>query len=140
MANKKQPIQTSPNIEDYLERIQDLIHRKGYARVSDIAALLNLTRPSVTNMVQRLSRMGLVRYEKYRGITLTDEGEEIALGIQVRHVILTEFLTMLNIDRRTIAKDVEGIEHHVSPLVLEKLETLVDYWRKNPAQLQEIFE
>ena len=63
--------ETSTNIEDYLERIQELISRKGYARVSDIASELNFTRPSVTNMVQRLASLGFVKYAKYRGISLT---------------------------------------------------------------------
>ncbi len=129
----------SQSTEDYLERIQELISRKGYARVSDIAAELNLTRPSVTNMVQRLSHQGFVSYEKYRGITLTEKGKEVALQIQIRHVIITEFLTMLGLDRRTIARDVEGLEHHISPETLKKLEQLVDYWRHNPKQLRDVF-
>jgi Mn-dependent transcriptional regulator len=122
--------------EDYLERIHELIETKGYARVSDIADLLAITRPTVSIMIQRLSRDGYLVYEKYRGITLTDRGAEVARRIQIRHVLLTEFLGLLGLDRTVVSRDVEGIEHHVSPETLEKLERLVDYWKKHPAQLR----
>lgn len=124
------------NAEDYLERIHELIESKGYARVSDIASLLGLTRPTVSIMVQRLSRAGYLSYEKYRGLTLTDLGEEVARRIRTRHVLLTEFLGMLDLDRAVVSRDVEGIEHHISPETLEKLERLVEHWKKHPARLR----
>lgn len=122
--------------EDYLERIHELIETKGYARVSDIADLLAITRPTVSIMIQRLSRDGYLVYEKYRGITLTERGAEVARRIQTRHVLLTEFLGLLGLDRTVVSRDVEGIEHHVSPETLEKLEQLVDYWKTHPAHLR----
>ncbi|MEM9444015.1 MAG: transcriptional regulator MntR [Verrucomicrobiota bacterium] len=134
MASQPKPITQS--IEDYLERIYELIELKGYARVSDIAEALKFSRPSVSIMVQRLDKMGLLQYEKYRGLTLTEKGLQVARRIQRRHVILTEFLGLLNIDRNTIAHDVEGIEHHISSQTLEKIETLVEYWDKHPEQLK----
>ena len=134
MASQSKPITQS--IEDYLERIYELIELKGYARVSDIAEALKFSRPSVSIMVQRLDKMGLLQYEKYRGLTLTEKGLQVARRIQRRHVILTEFLTLLDIDRNTIAHDVEGIEHHMSSQTLEKIEALVEYWGKHPEQLK----
>ena len=122
--------------EDYLERIHELIETKGYARVSDIATLLGITRPTVSIMVQRLSRDGYLAYEKYRGLTLTAKGTEVARRIQTRHVLLTEFLGLLGLDRAVVSRDVEGIEHHVSPETLEKLECLVEHWKKSPAKLR----
>jgi Mn-dependent DtxR family transcriptional regulator len=126
--------------EDYLERIHELIESKGYARVSDIAALLELTRPTVSIMVQRLSRDGYLTYEKYRGLTLTPRGAEVARRIRTRHVLLTEFLGMLGLDRTVVSRDVEGIEHHVSPETLEKLERLVEHWKEQPSRLRAALE
>ncbi len=134
MPGKSSP-KISQNIEDYLERIHELIETKGYARVSDIAESLNLSRPSVSNMVQRMSKLGFVVYEKYRGITLTRTGLEVARRIQRRHVILTEFFSLLGLDPEVVEKDVEGIEHHLSSVSLARLELIVEYWRKNPAKL-----
>ena len=134
MAAPAKPLTISA--EDYLERIYELIESKGYARVSDIAALLQLTRPTVSIMVQRLSRDGYVVYEKYRGLTLTPRGAEIARRIRTRHVLLTEFLGLLGLDRAVVQKDTEGIEHHISPETLEKLERLVEHWKRHPARLR----
>lgn len=124
------------NTEDYLERIYELIEKKGYARVSDIAEALKLTRPTVSIMVQRLSKGGFLTYERYRGLTLTERGEEVARTIRTRHVLLTEFFGLLGVDRSVVAHDVEGIEHHVSTETLEKLERLVEHWRRYPAKLK----
>src|SRR6516225_1208865 len=72
MRNKKasqSPTGTSMAVEDYLERILELINYKGYARVIDIAAALKISQASVTNMIQRLDAEGLLKYEKYRGLS-----------------------------------------------------------------------
>ena len=45
-------------VEDYLERILELIDTKGYARVADIARSLEISQASVTNMIQRLDADG----------------------------------------------------------------------------------
>ena len=82
----------SSTVEDYLERILELINSKGYARVVDIAAALQISQASVTNMVQRLDAEGLLKYEKYRGLVLTEAGEKLARGIAHRHKLLTDFL------------------------------------------------
>ncbi|HRI15919.1 MAG TPA: MarR family transcriptional regulator, partial [Verrucomicrobiota bacterium] len=65
----------SESTEDHLERIQELVEAKGYARVTDIAEALELSRSTVSNMVRRLAKRGYVNYERYRGFTLTAEGQ-----------------------------------------------------------------
>jgi Mn-dependent DtxR family transcriptional regulator len=120
--------------EDYLERIDELIDRKGYARVSDIAAELGLGRSSVTLMVQQLSRDEYVHYEKYRGITLTARGRKVARGIRARHQLLVELFEQLGLDVKRVAGDIEGIEHHVSAPTLRQLNRLVKHLRVHPLE------
>src|SRR4029079_8391035 len=79
---------SSAAVDDYLERILELINSKGYARVVDIAAALKISQASVTNMVQRLDTDGLLKYEKYRGLVLTTAGETLARNIARRHQLL----------------------------------------------------
>jgi Mn-dependent DtxR family transcriptional regulator len=124
--------------EDYLERIQELVDRKGYARVSDIAEELKLTPSTVSNMVRRLAKLDLIEFENYRGLTLTDKGRAVAQRIQARHVILAEFLEALEINPDDVRQDVEGIEHHISPSTLEAIEALTAALRKYPAVLAEV--
>jgi Mn-dependent DtxR family transcriptional regulator len=141
MRNKKasQASGTSTAVEDYLERILELINSKGYARVIDIAAALKISQASVTNMVQRLDAEGLLKYEKYRGLILTAAGKKLARRIAERHKLLTEFLKLLGVDDRVIHQDVEGMEHHISPSTLRAIAALTRQLQRRPtlrAQLQ----
>lgn len=129
---------TTAAVEDYLERISELIHRKGYARVVDIAAELKISQASVTTMVQRLDGEGLVKYEKYRGMVLTSAGEEVAARIAHRHELLTNFLTLLGLEKEVVDHDVEGMEHHVSPETFEALEKLNRFLEANPEVVAKI--
>lgn len=138
MAEQPTPPRTSSAVEDYLERISELIKTKGYARVVDIAAELKISQASVTTMVQRLDGEGLVKYEKYRGMVLTSAGEEVAARIAHRHELLTNFLTLLGLEKRVVDHDVEGMEHHVSPQTFDALEKLNRYLETHPEVLSAI--
>ena len=131
---------TTAAAEDYLERIAALIRNKGYARVVDIAAELKISQASVTTMVQRLDGEGLVKYEKYRGMVLTDAGEAVAARIAHRHELLTQLLRFFQLPEDVIFRDVEGMEHHISGETLAALERLTRHLEAHPeivAQLRE---
>ncbi len=134
----RKPPRSSVAVEDYLERILDLINTKGYARVVDIAQGLKISQASVTNMVQRLDAEGLLNYEKYRGLSLTASGEALARNITRRHRLLTDFLKLLNLDEDVIYRDVEGMEHHISPPTLRAIEMLTAHLRRQPALLAKV--
>lgn len=119
-------------MEDYLERIYELMQEKGYARVSDIAISLEVQPSSVTKMIQKLDENQYVTYEKYRGIVLTARGQRLGKRMKQRHHMLEEFLRMLGVQEETIQKDVEGIEHHVSPKTLDSLQALVLFFGQFP--------
>jgi len=123
---------TTSAVEDYLERIRELIQTKGYARVVDIAAELKISQASVTTMIQRLDAEGLVKYEKYRGMVLTSAGEAVAARIAHRHELLTAFLRQLGLPEAVIARDVEGMEHHVSTETFSAIEALSRFLDQHP--------
>jgi Mn-dependent DtxR family transcriptional regulator len=134
----KKPRRNSSAVEDYLERILELIDSKGYARVVDIAGSLKISQASVSNMVQRLDGDGLLKYEKYRGLVLTPAGETLARNIARRHQLLTDFLTLLRLDKQVIHHDVEGMEHHISPPTLRAIEALTAELKRRPALLAKL--
>jgi Mn-dependent DtxR family transcriptional regulator len=138
MSGEPQPTARSSAVEDYLERILDLINTKGYARVADIAQALKISQASVTNMVQRLDAEGLLKYEKYRGLVLTNTGETLARNIMRRHNLLSDFLRMLGVDEDVIFHDVEGMEHHISPPTLHAIEALIRQLQAEPRLLEQI--
>jgi Mn-dependent DtxR family transcriptional regulator len=121
---KKEGASTA-RMEDYLEVIYELVEHKGYATTIDISEYLNVSSPSVTYMIQRLNESGHLNYEKYRGIRLTDKGTLVAKSIRERHGLLAEFLKIIGVDEDTANKDAEGIEHHLQPKTLGKLENFI---------------
>ena len=126
------PNKPSQSAEDYLERIHELIESKGNAHVADIAQSLNVGQPSVTSMVQKLADDGYLRYEKYRSLTLTDEGRVVAEKIRNRHAVLASFFTLFDLDDDTQARDIEGIEHHLSSDTLNTLANLTAFFEEHP--------
>ena len=135
MPAKNAASRNSAAVEDYLERILQLMNSKGYARVVDIAASLKISQASVTNMVQRLDADGLLKYEKYRGLVLTPAGKTVARNITRRHELLSDFLKLLGLDEQVIYRDVEGMEHHISPSTLRAIAALTERLKRQPALL-----
>lgn len=131
---------SSTAAQDYLEQIHRLIGSKGYARVADIAAALEIAPASVTTMIQRLDMEGLVVYEKYRGVVLTADGQDIAEEVVKRHEVLARLLRSFGLDEKTIYQDVEGMEHHISKATLRVLITIVEELERNPKLLQKLRE
>lgn len=125
-------------LEDYLETIYNLVHEKGYAGTVDIAESLRVKPPTVTSMLKRLAARNYLVYEPYRGIRLTDRGTKIARSVIARHSIVFELLQMLGVEDKAAYQDTEGIEHHLQPLTISKIEGLVDFLRKDPKTLRAI--
>jgi Mn-dependent DtxR family transcriptional regulator len=128
----------TPSMEDYLERIYKLIDEKGYARVSDIAEGLEVHPSSVTKMIQKLDKDNYLVYEKYRGLILTNKGKKMGKRLVDRHQLLEQFLAMIGVSEENIYKDVEGIEHHLSKDSITCIESLVEYFRRDPQRIAEL--
>ncbi|MBL9150181.1 MAG: manganese-binding transcriptional regulator MntR [Phycisphaerae bacterium] len=105
--------------EDYCEAIADLIDETGEARVVGLTKRFGLSHVTVSRVVARLQREGLVRTAPYQPIELTPRGRRTAEDSRARHRAVLDFLLALGIDERTARLDAEGIEHHVSPATLK---------------------
>ena len=115
---------TSPKMEDYLEVIYELLKEKGYVKSKDISRILNVKASTVTIMLKTLAEKKLINYEKYGGITLTEEGVKKAEEISKKHKIIIDFLLLLGIDEKQANLEAEGIEHIISDETLRKIEKL----------------
>ena len=101
--------------EDYLEQILILLEQKGYARSTDIAGSLGVTKPSVSVAMKKLRENGYISMDKSSGlISLTDKGYPIARRVYDRHKLLTRFFVSLGVDPEIARKDACKIEHDIS--------------------------
>lgn len=126
----------TPSMEDYLERIYQLIESKGYARVSDIAETLEVHPSSVTKMVQKLDKMEYLIYERYRGLVLTSKGNKIGKRLVYRHELLEKFLHIIGVEEDKIYADVEGIEHHLSWDAIDRIGDVLQYFEADDERVQ----
>jgi Mn-dependent DtxR family transcriptional regulator len=134
---KKENELRTDRMEDYLEVIYELIQQKGYATTADISKYLNVSSPSVTKMVKKLGENRYLVYEKYRGLSLTTEGIHIAKNMQEKHSLFVEFLKIIGVDDETAHIDAEGIEHHLHPQTIRKLERFIMVLKKRDSKLIE---
>lgn len=117
--------------EDYLETIYKLAEKQDFVRISDLAKELKLSKPSVTQMIQRLGKEGFILHQSYAPLKLTAKGRRIGRKIAERHRVLEEFFTILKIPRHIREKDIHGIEHCLSPLTLSGLKKTTKFLRKH---------
>lgn len=112
--------------EDYLETIMMLQEEKGYVRSVDIAAKLNVTKPSVSFAMKRLRENGYILMDEENLITLTEQGEGIARRIYERHKVLASFLTQIGVDAQTAREDACKIEHDISQATFEAIKNQLE--------------
>lgn len=81
--------------EQYLKVIYSITEEGGVAKTSDVAKAMGVAPASTTEMMQKLSRQGYVRHERYKGTTLTPKGLKIARQVTRKHRLLERFLNDL---------------------------------------------
>jgi len=114
------------SFEDYLEAIYLLKRGEESSRVTDVAESLGVKLPSVTGAVKKLSKMGLVDYERYGRIKLTKAGEKVAKEIYKKHKIIYLFLKkILKVEKKRALREACLIEHIISRSTLRKLSKFV---------------
>ena len=116
--------------EDYLEAVYVASLDGRPARVTDIAEQIGVSKPSVVSALASLEQKGMVTHERYRGVELTDQGEEIAREVYRRHRFIAEFLRdVLGVDEKEAAQEACELEHVLSPDTVERLARMVEFYR-----------
>lgn len=120
-------------IEEYIETICVLEQRNGRAQTGMIAAHMGVKPPSITEMLRKLEKEGLIQYESYNGAVLTGSGRKMARELMQKHRIIADLLEIIGIDRELAEIDACQIEHHVSIKTLKRLEQFVEFARNDEA-------
>lgn len=110
------------SVEDYLKAIYRLSLNGQPAATSEIAQHLALAAPSVSGMIKRLSELGLLDHEPYKGVQLTPDGRRLALRMVRRHRILEAYLVaFLGYGWEVVHEEAERLEHAVSDALIERM-------------------
>ena len=105
----------SSSQEDYLKQIFLLADGNGPVATQDLARRLSVRPASVTGMLRRLAELGHVRYERYRGVRLTETGRRVALEMLRHHRLIETFLArVLGYGWDEVHDEAERLEHVIS--------------------------
>ncbi|MFN8571597.1 MAG: metal-dependent transcriptional regulator [Gemmatimonadaceae bacterium] len=109
-------------VEDYLKAIYDIGREGSAAATNDIAQRLQIAPASVSGMVRRLAEQGLVDYEKYRGVRLTDAGRRAALRTIRRHRVIEAYLVQaLGYTWDSVHEEAERLEHAATDDLIDRM-------------------
>ena len=126
MNNKKEDLTES--MENYLEVILELEKTNKVARAKDIADKLHIQRGSVTGALKILRKKGLINYQPYSFVTLSDSGKRVAKDITYRHEVIEDFLTsVLQVEPEVAAATACRMEHAIDGDTLKRLVCFIDY-------------
>ncbi len=113
----------SATVEDYVKAI--LRSARGPRRIASttgVAEALGITPGSVSAMFKRLADLQLVIHVPYHGVTLTGDGERLALRIVRRHRLLETFLVQtLGMPWDRVHLEADRLEHHLSEELEERI-------------------
>jgi DtxR family transcriptional regulator, Mn-dependent transcriptional regulator len=123
------PKRTSPAAQDYLKQMYALLTDEGVAAgvtTSALAERLGVSAASATNMLKKLSRMGLVSYEPYRGSGLTEAGRKVALEVIRHHRLLETYLAeALGVPWDEVHEEAEVLEHVLSESLEDRIAAML---------------
>ena len=112
----------SKSLEEYIKTMYILKKQSGNIRVTDIANKMNCTKPSVNKAIYNLKDNGLLNYESYGTIELTEEGENLAKKILEAYDIVYLFLKdVLNLDEESAKKEAEKIKLTITDETINKV-------------------
>jgi DtxR family Mn-dependent transcriptional regulator len=112
----------SAPVEDYLKAIYSIGKGSEPAATNEIAQRLAIAPASVTGMVRRLADQGLLAYERYRGVKLTESGRRAALRTVRRHRVIEAYLTQaLGYPWNRVHAEAERLEHAASDELVDRM-------------------
>ena len=121
LASEPEADVTAP-VEDYLKAIYDLERSGAAVATTALAAQLDVAPASVTGMVRRLARHGLLTYEPYHGVRLTAGGRLLALRTLRRHRVIEAYLAeALGYTWDEVHKEAERLEHAASDDLIDRM-------------------
>ncbi|HIP91520.1 MAG TPA: metal-dependent transcriptional regulator [Methanothermococcus okinawensis] len=123
----------SESIEDFLEKVYIFTRAKNRpVKTTELAKLLNIKPPAITNMAKKLHKLGYVEYEPYIGIRLTEKGIEKAKIIMDKHRTIERFLVeCLGLDKEIAYREACKLEHAMSDTVFKRFKKFVEGYSRD---------
>jgi len=124
-------LKTHESAENYLETILALSNNGNQVRSIDIVNELDYSKPSVSIAMKNLREKGYVIVDDDGYITLTKTGRKIAESVYERHMMISDWLIFLGVDRNTAVNDACRMEHAMSEQSFSAIKTHIESWKRD---------
>ena len=120
--------------ENYLKAIFKIAEKeKKSVSTNSLARQLGTTPASVTDMIKRLAGKDMINYEKYKGVTLSGQGNKFAINLIRKHRLWELFLVnKLRFAWHQVHDIAEELEHVISEELISRLDAFMDYPKFDP--------
>lgn len=128
------PREISPVAQDYLKVIWSATEwGESPITTKALAARFGTSQAAVSDTMKRLMTQGLVEYEPYRPVTLTDRGRDFALAMVRRHRLIETFLVeVLGFGWDEVHEEAELLEHAATERLIERIDVLLGHPTADP--------
>ena len=125
-----QPMPQSSTVENYLKAIyQAEISKNNHGELvpmGQLSSALGVVPGTATTMVKALAETGLVRYEPYAGVQLTEAGQRLAALVLRRHRLIELFLVkVLDMSWAEVHEEAERLEHAASDRLIDRIDAML---------------
>jgi DtxR family Mn-dependent transcriptional regulator len=123
----------STSVEDYIKHIYELQSKGSKVNTSSLALKLKVSPASVSEMISKLTKPGWIEHTPYRGFSLTDKGEKIAVNLIRKHRLIEVFLNQhLGYNWDEVHVEAEKFEHVCTDKFINKLDEYLGYPKSDP--------
>lgn len=121
------------NREDYLRAMYIMEEEKKEVKSIDLANYLNVSKPSVSEMVRQLGNEGFVNYRRYQKVRFTPKGKKLAENLTYKHRLIELFLKeVLKVRAKSLHGEAHRLEHAFSDESIERIRKLLGNPKKDP--------
>jgi DtxR family Mn-dependent transcriptional regulator len=119
--------------EEFVEAVYRLEEKRGVARTSELVRMLNVVPGTITNTVERLEKKGILIHKAYKGVKLTEKGQQLALRVLRRHRLSERLLfDHLHMEWSEVHEAACNLEHGITEEIAKKIEKTLNWPKKCP--------
>ncbi|WP_338448500.1 iron dependent repressor, metal binding and dimerization domain protein [Niallia oryzisoli] len=104
-----------------------------------VAKALGVNRSAVSRMTRKLADYGLIQYEYYGKLYLTEKGKQLGKALVKQHEVLKQFLDIIGIEELHV-NEMEEIEFNMSTCVIERINMLNQYFNQDQSRIQSFYK
>lgn len=105
-----------------------------------VANALGIGASSVSRMTRKLALHGVIKYEHYGKLYLTEEGKQLGRALVRQHEVLKQFLEIIGIEEPHLTKELEEIEFNISNNVIDRLNMMNQYFSQDQGHIKSFYQ